>query len=278
MREESADRLPDAEALLLHMRRLDRRVIDLTAALERSERLATIGLAAAMAAHEISNLLTPVIATASAATNAPADTDLARKAATRSLRQCARAVEMSQRLLALAGADIVPAMREPGEGADLSAAINEAIASLPETPASQGVEIRVEAPQGLRVRIPPVDLHQVFLNLLLNATAAMGPRGGSITIRVCDAEGGQGGCSTWNTARIQVIDTGPGMPTETLERIFEPFSTRARGGSGTGLGLTVCRHLIEHAGGQICVTSRQGCGTTFHVELPVDREAARQVA
>ncbi len=101
-------------------------------------------------------------------------------------------------------------------------------------------------------------LEQVFVNLLLNAIQAM-PEGGSITLSTAfDPEG--------NQVKIEVADTGQGIPPARLSRIFDPFFTTKPG--GTGLGLSVSDRLIRAHGGSISVSSQEGEGTVFTVSLP----------
>ncbi|MDA9527719.1 sensor histidine kinase [Bradyrhizobium sp. CCBAU 25338] len=105
------------------------------------------------------------------------------------------------------------------------------------------------------------ELQQVLVNLIVNAIHAM-PDGGTLTLRSFDAErdGHQG-------VAIEVADTGIGMSTEVIEKIFDPFYTTKRR-QGTGLGLSISQTLIERQGGQITAESRVGSGSTFTVWLP----------
>lgn len=105
----------------------------------------------------------------------------------------------------------------------------------------------------------PGHLNQVFLNLLLNAAQAIADQG-RITVQ-SDAAG--------NEIRIRISDNGCGIPAGNLDRIFDPFFTTREVGSGTGLGLTVCRDIVQAHGGRIEVESKVGVGTTFTVYLPV---------
>ncbi len=103
------------------------------------------------------------------------------------------------------------------------------------------------------------EVNQVFMNLLVNAVQAI-PDRGTITIRTREDAG---------RAVVEVEDTGTGIPTEHLERIFEPgFSTK---GSrvGMGLGLLISSQIVERHGGDLSVESEVGRGTTFRVELPL---------
>jgi signal transduction histidine kinase len=105
-------------------------------------------------------------------------------------------------------------------------------------------------------------LGQVFLNLIVNAAQAL-PDGqkNQHEIRVVTQREG----SDW--VRVEIHDTGPGIPAELQERIFEPFFTTKPTGVGTGLGLSICRRLISEMGGTVGVNSQPGQGTTFWVRL-----------
>lgn len=122
-------------------------------------------------------------------------------------------------------------------------------------------EIRVERRYGdvPRIECHPQQVNQVIMNLVLNARQAM-PGGGTITI------------STWtgdDRVFVRVADTGVGIPADCIERIFEPGFTTRGGRVGMGLGLLICRQIIEHHAGAITVESAPGSGSAFTVSLPV---------
>jgi two-component system, NtrC family, sensor kinase len=104
-----------------------------------------------------------------------------------------------------------------------------------------------------------------LLNLMTNAVDAM-PTGGTLRVRVVDAPG--------QRVRIEVSDTGHGIPTDLLPRIFEPWVSTKKPGRGTGLGLAIARDVVTAHGGTLSVESTVGAGTTFTIELP--SEAARE--
>jgi two-component system, NtrC family, sensor kinase len=110
-----------------------------------------------------------------------------------------------------------------------------------------------------RVRGNPHDLQQVFVNLFLNAIQAM-PAGGRLEVTTHADDDG--------FVRVDVADTGVGIPPEHLEEIFDPFFTTKQPGEGTGLGLSVSHSIVAKHGGRITVESRPGKGTTFSVYLP----------
>lgn len=112
-------------------------------------------------------------------------------------------------------------------------------------------------------------LRQVFLNLFTNASDAM-PKGGTLTIRVRT----ESGPSTTNSTAarhlvIEVADTGIGIAREHLESVFEPFFTTKPEGKGTGLGLPICRRIIQEHAGTMDLISEAGVGTTVRVRLPL---------
>ena len=107
-------------------------------------------------------------------------------------------------------------------------------------------------------------VHQVLLNLLLNAVQAI-QGAGVVRVSVFGQEGS-------DDAVITVSDNGPGIPAEHLPNIFRPFYTTK--GNGTGLGLSLARRIVEEHHGRIEVTSSSGKGTTFSVILPIHQRVA----
>ena len=130
-------------------------------------------------------------------------------------------------------------------------------------PRRQGIDIETELLAGVLPDIQGsrAELRDVFVNLILNAIHAM-PDGGSISISTgIDAEG----------IRIDVRDTGTGMPEEVARRVFEPLFT-TKGQEGNGMGLAVAAGTLREHGASISVTSAQGTGTTFTLRFPIPRE------
>ena len=109
----------------------------------------------------------------------------------------------------------------------------------------------------------PTELNQVFMNLLINAAQAI-PNRGEITVRTFQENG---------HIRIQIRDTGAGIPKENLPRLFDPFFTTKEPGKGTGLGLSIAHSIVvEKHHGTLAVQSEMGKGTTFTITLPVEAE------
>ena len=109
----------------------------------------------------------------------------------------------------------------------------------------------------------------MLLNVVLNAGAAIAARGGGprnedvVTLRIRSVDG---------KARIEVEDTGPGVPESMRERVFEPFVTTKDVGEGTGLGLAVCRGVVEAAGGTIAIDGSYADGARVVIEIPLAKD------
>lgn len=265
------DRTFDGERLEGRLEGVAESVRALESDLARLHRLATVGVAAGMVAHEIRGVMAPVKAYAQMASRSIDDRALVAKALARAEEGADRAVKIAESILALVGA-------AERSGANGSATVDEIVSrsldALVRPPEKEGVQVRREIEPDLVAAIEPVELQQVVMNLVRNAVRAMGgergSRGGGGVLTIAAR-------STWNgdvgTVVLEVRDTGPGLDPEVASRVFQPFVTAGRsaadrGESGSGLGLALCRQLIEHAGGRIGVESAPGRGATFRVELP----------
>jgi two-component system, NtrC family, sensor kinase len=130
------------------------------------------------------------------------------------------------------------------------------------------VELRWEGDVDALVRGDRDLLHQVFINLLMNAVQVMSGGGQRcITIRI------RAGSTADAPVEIEIEDTGPGMPPEVMARLFEPFFTTKEPGQGTGLGLAVVHSIIEEHGGTITAGNRDGGGACFRIGLPAGQPA-----
>jgi signal transduction histidine kinase len=146
----------------------------------------------------------------------------------------------------------------------IRAPIESAVRLLSNEAKIGGIEWKLDLAQPLpTVTGNPRGLQQVFLNLLLNAIQAM-PDGGELGVSAQVDDNG--------FLRIDVSDTGTGIPAADVDKIFDPFFTTKDPGEGTGLGLSVSRSIIDEHEGRISVQSKMGKGTTCSVFLPVDEE------
>ncbi len=148
------------------------------------------------------------------------------------------------------------------EACDLNALISDLVEFLAPTMAGHRIEVAFYPRSDLPlVRVDRDLLKQAILNLLLNARDAM-PDGGQIVIATQPGDG---------DVQIAVIDTGTGMSEEVLSKIFHPFYSTRR--HGTGLGLPTVRKIVEAHGGRVTVESEPGKGSKFTIHLPVGDSA-----
>ena len=186
----------------------------------------------------------------------------ARRFTDRILSQCRRLQELLDDLLILSRLEgIDPAIgREP---VSLGAIARHAVELLAPAAREKGVEIELREEPVPGVPGDAGNLERLLLNLLDNAIKYNRPDG-RITVRVGLLDG---------AAVLEVSDTGIGIPTESISRIFERFyrvdKGRAREEGGTGLGLAIVKHIAQAHGGQVDVESRAGHGSTFRVRLPL---------
>jgi len=136
------------------------------------------------------------------------------------------------------------------------------IVSIVATTLPMDVKIQWEKPgEPIFIKSNAVKLQQVLLNLSINGIQAMAENGGTLTIKL-QREG-------QNMVRIDVADTGIGMDPETMQQIFTPLFTTKEEGRGTGLGLFVVKHILDDYNGNIELDSEKGKGTTFRVYFPL---------
>lgn len=230
----------------------------------QSERLAALGEMAAEFAHEIKSPLTAITMYAQFVREALAKGEL--DEADRSLEDLGKIIRQSERIARLTNNLLTFARQAPLEPRpiDLHVLLNEVLDLLSFRFEKHGIAVKTEYDPHLPFIVAdPSQLEQVFLNLVVNAMQAMRP-GGVLTLRTGSTEE-QGETKVW----VAVEDTGCGIPPDLLERIFEPFFTTKDHGEGTGLGLYVCRRIVNKHGGHIEVQSEVGQGSTFTVYLPL---------
>ncbi len=147
------------------------------------------------------------------------------------------------------------------EEVDLSSLIRDTATSIQLQAQEKGIDLEVQTPPALEVRTDPARVRQIVLNLLSNAVKFTDE--GSVQLRLERADDSR--------VRLEVVDTGPGIDPEDVDRIFDEFE-QARSGSGkagTGLGLAISRRLAELLGGGLHVESQPGQGSTFTLTLPI---------
>jgi len=242
----------------------------LAAHLAQAERLDSIGKLAGHVAHDFNNLLTAIIGNAEIALRSVEPTERVAGDLAKILDVSRRASLLTRQLLSFARRQATAP-----RVIDLNAFLEEATPLLRRVIGDQvtlGIHFEAGAP---RIRFDPTQLEQVLVNLAANARDAM-PDGGSLTIStamdvVTDEQAEHGDRPAGEYVRLTVSDTGRGMSSAVLERIFEPFFSTKHGQGGTGLGLAVAYGAVRQHGGTIDVESAEQTGTTFHIFIPVTR-------
>ena len=224
--------------------------------MERADRLASVGEMAAGIAHEIKNPLTGIAAAITVLKDDFSPDDGRYQIINEVLEQISRLDKTGNDLLFFGK----PTAPEP-TCTDINSALRKILVFASQHRGGKNIEKRLELGEDLPpVYVDPKQIQQVFLNLFLNAVQAM-QQGGTLTV-----QSGLAQCGGVEMVRVNVIDTGPGIPQNILDKIFTPFfTTKAQ---GTGLGLAISHRLIEQQGGRLSVVSEDGKGTTFTVELP----------
>jgi PAS domain S-box-containing protein len=227
----------------------------------RAQRTQSLGAMAGGVAHDINNVLTPILMAVLALRARVTD-------------------QASQRLLTIIqrnaerGADMVRQVLEFAKGVE-----GKRIVLQPKHLVKEIVRtLKGTLPEAIQIECSMADdtwpvtgdatqLHQVLVNLCVNARDAM-PEGGRLTIKISNVELGGDGARSGQFVVITVGDTGAGIPPEVRDRIFEPFFTTKDPGKGTGLGLSTVAEIVRSHGGFVDLESERGLGTRFHVYLP----------
>jgi signal transduction histidine kinase len=237
------------------------RLRQLEADLAHINRISMMGELAASIAHEVNQPLSGVVSNGSAclrwlAGDVP-NVEEAREAARRIVRDGKRAGEVIARIRAL-----TKRAATPREKLDLNETIREVLALVGDEAKRMGVVIRTPLADDLSpISGDRVQLQQVMLNLVMNAIEAMSSvdersRELVITTRNVDVE----------QVQVTVKDSGPGIDPNTLDKIFDPFYTTKP--HGMGMGLSICRSILQAHGGRLWAAAKDGPGTIFHFSLP----------
>ena len=232
--------------------------------LTQSEKLAALGQFVAGIAHELNNPLQGVLGHLELLRVTGAFPKNLRKEVQVVYREADRAAKIVRNLLVFAGS-----RRLARRAVSLPPILQKVIALR--SAACRAADIEVVRHYDLkmpRVQSDPLLLHQVFLNIMMNAEQAIAATGrpGRIEISSTRADG---------RITTTVRDTGMGIPEEGLSRIFEPFYTTKEVGKGTGLGLAIAYGIVQEHGGQILVGNHPDGGAIFTVELPTRSDAER---
>jgi two-component system sensor kinase FixL len=242
----------------------EQRIQELQKEVLHATRLTTAGQLSAALAHELNQPLTAIMNYSGALKslaerNQGADGDMMRDIATRIGEQTERAGEIIRRLRGFVS------KREPDQVAqDLNSVIEESMALGFVGAADTSVKLRSNLAKGLPpVAMDKIQIQQVMVNLVRNAVEALqdSPRR---LLTISTAHDGD------EFVRVSVADTGPGLPKEVAASLFQPFVTTKS--QGLGIGLSICRTIIETHRGRLWMESNKGGGAVFHFRLPAIRE------
>jgi PAS domain S-box-containing protein len=235
------------------------RLRQLEADLAHTNRVSTLGEMAASLAHEIKQPIAAAITSANSCVewlaHEPPNLDRARAAAARIDKYGNRAAEIIDRIRSFYKKS--PPQREL---VDVNRIIQEILTLLDSEATRSSVAVRTELAAELpKIMVDPVQLQQVFMNLMLNGLEAMGDSGGELRVK-SERQDGQ--------LQFSVSDTGGGLPAEKMDQIFSAFFTTKP--QGSGMGLAISRSIVESHGGRLWASANSGGGATFHFTLPIE--------
>jgi C4-dicarboxylate-specific signal transduction histidine kinase len=273
---ESNLRLGDSRKAMIHimgdlrettqeMERREQELRDKQEQLVQAGKLATLGELTTGVAHELNNPLNNIGLYLG---NAIDQIRLDKVETERLVGDLEKAMEQ-----VLKATEIISHLRTFGRAApvsvelvDIDDVIERSLLLVQEQLRLRAIQVELElCPDELLVLANPIQLEQVFINLLTNARDALADEKRK-TIRIA---------SSRNEEQIMIAfsDSGPGIPRDLQQRIFDPFFTTKEVGTGTGLGLSITYSILKEYGGDISVISRPGEGATFLIELPFAEEA-----
>ena len=228
-------------------------VADYQRRLSQAEKMSAVGRLLAGIVHELNNPLTTILGFSQLLARTDSENKKNLERIVSETERCARIVQNVLRISRPGKAD--------RETIDLNSAIRETLElaayQLRLNQIQLGLNLTSTSPS---ISVNPCEFTQVLLNIVTNAVQAISAGRGEGSVDVStDVSGGR--------ALIRVRDSGPGLPETKLSRVFEPFFTTKE--TGTGLGLSLSRQLVQANQGEISVTSREGEGTTFTLDFPV---------
>jgi signal transduction histidine kinase len=230
-----------------------RRNTELEAQALQLESLANLGLASAIIAHEINNLLTPLSNYAVLALQNPEDRALAERSLRKTASNCRHAGKVMESILTMANATNIEKVDTP-----LLPLVKGVFDCLCRDFNKDSITVEIKVPDDLRVRAVPEQLQQALMNLILNAREAMLPKGGKLTIEAQEFN---------DNVVIRIRDTGRGVEQAEIAKVFDSFFSTKRKSGGNGLGLALCKKVIDAHNGSISVDSLPNQGTTFTITL-----------
>ena len=237
---------------------LQHQIVELRKQLLQAQKMSSVGALASSITHEFNNILTTTINYAKMGLRHK-DNATREKAFNKILSAGQRACKITTGMLSYARND-----SNRQEPSDLVQLVHDVLVLVEKDLQMHRVQLQTDFPNRPFASVNSSQIQQVLLNLIINGRQAM-EGGGRMFIAVGSNEAG--------IAEISIRDTGSGIPTDKLRKIFDPFFSTKRadnqGQGGTGLGLSLCREIIEAHNGRIRVESTVGKGTMFTLKFPV---------
>src|SRR5271168_782152 len=236
--------------------------------INQSQKMDTVGLLAGGIAHDFNNVLSAIMMANDFLLNAHKPTDPSFQDIMQIKQNATRAATLVRQLLAFSRRQTLrPQVLDLGDAlSDLTMLLRRLI----------GEKVKLDLVHGRDlwpVKVDVSQFEQVIVNLAVNARDAM-PDGGKLTVRTANVTPEEAarlaykGMPAAEYVRIDVIDTGTGIPADIVDKIFEPFFSTKEVGKGTGLGLSTVYGIVKQTGGFVYVDSEEGKGTTFCIFLP----------
>jgi signal transduction histidine kinase len=233
----------------------------------QAQRLSTMGTLASSVAHEFNNILTTIINYAKLGLRPQSDERNRTESLEKILKGSQRAATIVNSMLGFARNTV-----NQRTLTDLANLVDEVLILADKDLSKHRIQLEKKYHDRPRAPVVAGQIEQILLNLVINARQAM-PRGGRLKIELSENH-------KTHMAEIRVSDSGVGIPPERLRLIFDPFYTTKEpdehGHGGSGLGLSVCRQIIEQHNGRIRVESVIGKGSTFTVKLPLAEESDKE--
>lgn len=263
------------EQAIQHAERLQVELDAIRDQLAQSNRLGQLGMLTAAIAHETNNLLTPIGSYAQLALANPGNAELAERALRAAVVGTQKAAKVVEGVMELAKPSESPAIE--AKSCDIKEVADAATSCMLPVAKQLGINLTSDVESAL-VAIDALAMEQVLINLISNACQAMAqmPSNRRIAIESSELNG---------RLIVQVTDNGPGVPESIRDQLFEPFITQTNNSeaserasaatklpTGSGLGLSICKQIVEAAGGQITLANTSDGGSTFEIHLPISTQ------
>jgi two-component system cell cycle sensor histidine kinase/response regulator CckA len=261
-----ADERETEAAIVYMLETTERRTLENQ--INQSQKMDMVGQLAGGIAHDFNNVLSAIMMANDFLLNAHKPTDPSFQDIMQIKQNATRAATLVRQLLAFSRKQTLrPQVLDLGDAlSDLTMLLRRLI----------GEKVKFDPVHGRdlwQVKVDVSQFEQVIVNLAVNARDAM-PDGGKLTIKTANVSAQEAeklsykGMPPADYVRIDVSDTGTGIPAEIVDKIFEPFFSTKEVGKGTGLGLSTVYGIVKQTGGFVYVDSEEGKGTTFRIFLP----------